>query len=73
MIITSGLLSQPGRCGLGTRLQRHHTFDTPVGLETLRIRDGVLMIVAGTLTGPCARETGMSVRRLVVVPDTLGA
>ena len=55
-------------------MRRHHTFDTPGALVTLRLRDGVLMIVAGTLTRPCARETGAySVRRLVEVPDTLGA
>jgi hypothetical protein len=39
---------------------RHDTFDTPMALVTLRPRDGVPMIVAGTLTRPCARETGCS-------------
>jgi hypothetical protein len=31
-------------------------FDTPEALVTLRPRDRVLMIVAGTLTRPCALE-----------------
>ena len=42
-----------------SRIACHHTFDTPMALATLRLRDGVPMLVAGTLTRPHAREAGV--------------